>query len=149
MSAERHLPVPNVADRAAAYGMPGILVDGNDVVAVHEAMQAAVARARAGEGPSLIECKTYRWRGHSERDLRQVYRTKDEVEAWKIRCPIKRLRERLLSSGVATEMELDGMDAEIRATIDQAIDYAESSPQPSPEVALTNVYATPAGGELR
>jgi len=148
MSAERHLPVPNVADRAAAYGMPGITVDGNDVAAVHEEMRTAVARARAGDGPSLIECKTYRWRGHSERDLRQVYRTKDEVEEWKKRCPIKRLREQLLAGEAIIEAELDGIEAEVSAIVERAIEHAESSPQPTPDVALAHVYASSAGGEM-
>lgn len=148
MSVERHLPVPNVADRAAAYGIPGVSVDGNDLIAVHEAMCAAVARARAGEGPTLLECKTYRWRGHSERDLRQVYRTKDEVEEWKKQCPIKRLREHLLSTGAASRAELDGMEAEASTMVEWATEYAENSPEPSPEVARTHVYASPVGGEL-
>lgn len=149
MPVERHLPVPNVADRAAAYGMPGITVDGNDVIAVHEAAQAAIARARAGGGPTLLECKTYRWRGHSERDVAQVYRTQDEVEEWKKRCPIKRLREQLLSRGVLTQKLVDEIDAEEADVVERAIEYAESSPMPAPEVALTNVYATPVGGAQR
>ena len=146
MPVERHLPVPNVADRAAAYGMPGVVVDGNDVIAVHEAAQAAIARARSGGGPTLLECKTYRWRGHSERDVAQVYRTQEEVEEWKKRCPIKRLKEQLLSRGVLTQRLADEIDAEVADVVERAIEYAESSPQPAPEVALAHVYATPVGG---
>jgi TPP-dependent pyruvate/acetoin dehydrogenase alpha subunit len=149
MSIERHLPVANVADRAAAYGMPGVIVDGNDLIAVHEAAQAAINRARVGEGPTLLECKTYRWRGHSERDVNQVYRTQDEVEEWKKRCPIKRLREQLIARGVMSETLVDEIDAEVAAQVERAIEYAESCPQPDPAVALTHVYATPLGGEQR
>lgn len=146
MSVERHLPVPNVADRAAAYGMPGMVVDGNDVIAVHEAAQAAIARARSGGGPTLLECKTYRWRGHSERDVAQVYRTQAEVEEWKKRCPIKRLREALIARAVFSQKLVDEIDADVAKVVEEAIQYAESSPMPDPEVALTHVYATPIGG---
>jgi acetoin:2,6-dichlorophenolindophenol oxidoreductase subunit alpha len=149
MAIERHLPVADVAARAAGYGMPGVVVDGNDVVAVHEAAQAAIARARAGEGPTLLECKTYRWRGHSERDVNQVYRTQAEVDEWKKKCPIKRLRELLISRGATTEKLLDEIDAEVAAEVERAIEYAEAGPLPDPKVALTHVYATPVGGELR
>ncbi len=149
MAIGRHLPVPNVADRAAAYGMPGVTVDGNDVVAVHEAVQEAITRARAGEGPTLVECKTYRWRGHSERDVNQVYRTKEEVEQFKAFCPIKRLREQLASRGVLKAGLLDEIDAEVARVVDHAIEFAEQSPYPSPEEALNNVYASCRGTQPR
>ncbi len=145
MAASRHLPIPNVAVRAAAYGMPGITVDGNDVVAVHEVVQEAVARARVGEGPSLVECKTYRWRGHSERDVNQVYRTKEEVEEWKTRCPIKRLRDQLLSRKVLNERLVEEIDQEVAATVDRALAFAEESPYPAPEEAVENAYAVRVG----
>jgi TPP-dependent pyruvate/acetoin dehydrogenase alpha subunit len=142
MAIERHLPIANVAERAAAYGMPGITIDGNDVIAVHETVQEAIARARAGHGPSLVECKTYRWRGHSERDVNQVYRTKEEVERFKAFCPIKRLREHLVSrQGLKAEL-LDEIEAEAAQLVERAIEFAESSPYPSPEEALNNVYAS-------
>lgn len=145
MAISRHLPIANVAERAASYGMPGVTVDGNDVVAVHSAIETAIARARTGDGPSLVECKTYRWRGHSERDVKQVYRTKEEVERFKAFCPIKRLREQLLSSGVLNESLIQEIDLEVVETVDRAVDFAEQSPFPAPEEALRNVYAS-AGG---
>jgi TPP-dependent pyruvate/acetoin dehydrogenase alpha subunit len=147
MAISRHLPIANVADRAAGYGMPGVVVDGNDVVAVHDAAENAIARARVGEGPTLIECKTYRWRGHSERDVKQVYRTQDEVEKFKAFCPIKRLRDLLTSSGALNQSLIEEIDREVDETVDRAIDFAERSPNPIPEEALTNVYAT-GGGAL-
>jgi len=141
MPISRHLRVENIASRAAAYGMPGVTVDGNDVIAVHEAVQDAIARARAGKGPTLVECKTYRWRGHSERDVKQVYRTSEEVERFKALCPIKRLRDLLVSRGTVKPELLDGIDAEVAEAVERAIEFAESSPYPSPEEALNNVYA--------
>lgn len=142
MPVSRHMKIADVADRAQSYGVPGVVVDGNDVIQVHGAVQNAVAAARNGEGPSLVECKTYRWRGHSERDIGQVYRTQAEVEEWKNKCPIKRYRHHLLSQGIATEELLDGIDQDVVRTVEDAIQYAEQSPYPAPEEALTNVYAT-------
>ena len=145
--ASYHLPIPNVADRGASYGIPGVVADGNDVLAVYAAVQQAVARARAQEGPSLIECKTYRWRGHSERDLKQgsYYRTDEEVEQWKARCPIKRLREQLVSKGALTAESIRRIDEEINQVVEKAVAFAEESPYPAPEEALENVYATQDG----
>ncbi len=145
-----YIPIPNVADRAKSYGMPGVVVDGNDVIVVHEAVQQAVARARKGEGPTLIECKTYRWRGHSERDLKQGggYRSPEEIELWKSRCPIKRLREQLLSKGLLDERLADEIDREVSDTVEKAVEFAEQSPFPAPEEALENVYATKMGSLL-
>ena len=142
MPVERHLPIKDIADRASSYGMPGVVVDGNDVVAVYQATQEAITRARAGGGPTLLECKTYRWRGHSERDVNQVYRSKEEVEQWKKRCPIKRLRGDLLTRGVVSEALMEEIDREAAETVDRAVEFAEQSPFPSPEEALNNVYAT-------
>ena len=145
--ASYHLPIANVADRAGSYGIPGIVVDGNDVVAVYEAVQQAVTRARNQDGPSLIECKTYRWRGHSERDLKQgsYYRTSEEVEQWKARCPIKRLREQLLSGGALSEATVRLIEEEMTQVVDKAVEFAERSLYPAPEEALQNVYATQDG----
>lgn len=142
MAIARHLPIKDVADRAVGYGIPGVVVDGNDVNAVFEASRVAVSRARAGDGPTLLECKTYRWRGHSERDVAQVYRTKEEIEEWKARCPIKRLQEQLIAKGVLNDSLVKEIDQEIAATIERAVEYAEQSPYPAPEEALNNVYAT-------
>ncbi len=145
--ASYHLAIPNVADRAASYGIPGAVVDGNDVVAVHDVVQQAMARARRQDGPTLIECKTYRWRGHSERDLKQgsYYRSPEEVELWRSRCPIKRLREQLLSKGALSEASVRLIDEEITQVVDKAVAFAEQSPYPAPEEALENVYATQDG----
>jgi len=132
--------IPNIASRAAAYGIPGITIDGNDVLAVYEAVGEAVARARRGEGPSLVECKTCRWHGHYEGDT-HTYRTKDEIEECKKRDPIPRFRKRLIEMGVLTEKQADKIDQEVGKEIDEAVKFAEESPLPAPEETLEDVYA--------
>jgi 2-oxoisovalerate dehydrogenase E1 component len=134
---------PSVAARAAGYGLPGVEVDGNDVLAVSEAAREAVARARAGEGPTLIECKTYRTRPHAEGMGDYTYRTREEVEAWKLRCPIRRLRDRAVAEGWLAEAELDAVDAEVEREVADALAFAESSPWPDPATAADHVYAEP------
>jgi 2-oxoisovalerate dehydrogenase E1 component len=134
---------PNVATRAAAYGIPGIEVDGNDVRAVFEVAEEAVARARNGEGPTLIECKTYRTRPHAEGMGDFGYRTKEDVENWKTKCPIQRLRKSLIEDGIATASELDQMDAEIQKLVAESRDFAEKSPWPEGATAAENIYAVP------
>jgi TPP-dependent pyruvate/acetoin dehydrogenase alpha subunit len=119
----------SVASRAAAYGMLGIEVDGQDVIAVHEAAKAAIDRARNDGGPTLIECKTYRYVGHHEGDPGTDYRTRDEVQHWKGRDPVKLARKRLLDSGM-NESKLAAADLEIEQLIDQAVEFAEKSPEP-------------------
>ena len=136
---EKHTRVPNVAEKARAYGVPSCIVDGNDVLAVRDATDEAARRARSGGGPTLIECKTYRWHGHMEGDV-YAYRTEAEVEEWKEKCPIAGLRSRLISEGVASQEEFDGIDAEVEATVSAAIDFAEGSPDPDPSTATENVY---------
>lgn len=140
MSVERAFPIKDIADRAAAYNMPGVAVDGNDVTAVYEATLEAVERARGGGGPSLIEGKTYRWKGHSKSD-QERYRTKEEVEAWKERCPIRRFRARLIDERVIDEAEASRMADEVRRLIEEAVAFAEASPEPSVETILEGVYA--------
>ena len=136
------LALPDVAARADGYGIPGVVVDGNDVVAVNEAAEAAVARARAGDGPTLLECKTYRWGAHTERPDQPDNRPKKEIEAWKKKDPIARLVDRLKTQqGQLSEEEWQTMDAEILATIESAVDFAKASPFPAPETALNNVFA--------
>lgn len=137
-----HCAVRDIAVRAQGYGMPGVVVDGNDVLAVLAAAREAYARARAGEGPTLIECKTYRWLGHSERDPRDL-RPAEEIAAWREKCPIKRLRDHLLSNGLADEATLDDIRARVAAEVDDAILFAEQSPLPPPEEAALHVYAEP------
>ena len=131
--------VESVAKRAEGYGIPAVTIDGNDIEAVHDAVAEAVARARAGEGPSLVECLTYRWRGHSTNDL-ALYRTAEEVAAWKEKCPIKRLREKLLASGV-TEPELKAMEESVEAALADAVQFALDSPFPDPAESANDVYA--------
>ena len=132
---------PSVANRGAAYGIPGISVDGNDVVAVTLAAGEAIQRARTGGGPTLIECLTYRTRPHSEGMGDYTYRTREEVAAWRERCPIKRLRSDLLTTGKATAEELQTIDDEIQATVAAAGVVAEQAPWPEPADATTHVYA--------
>lgn len=141
-SAASTLAHRDVAARAAGYGIPGVVVDGNDVLAVYEAAQVAVARARAGEGPTLLECKTYRWRAHTERKGQPDYRPKDEIEAWKKEDPIARLVQHLKAQqGQLTDEEWQQMDKEILAAIGKSVDFAEASPFPAPEAALEDVFA--------
>jgi 2-oxoisovalerate dehydrogenase E1 component len=137
---EKHTRVPDVAEKARAYGVPGVIVDGNDVLAVRAATDEAAARARAGGGPTLIECKTYRWHGHMEGDV-YGYRTEAEIEEWKEKCPIGRFRSRLIGEGVAGQEEFDGIDGRVDAAVRAAIEFSESSDDPDPATALENVYA--------
>jgi len=135
--------VPNVADRAVAYNIPGIVVDGQDVLAVYDAMVEAVARAREGGGPTLIEAKTYRWYGHSRSDPR-AYRTREEEARWKERDPIRLFVARLLKEGVADEAELQRLEEEARRAIEEAVTFAlEESPDPNPADLYVDVYAPP------
>ena len=129
----------NIADRAVAYGIPGVAVDGNDVLAVYEAARKAVERARKGEGPTLIECKTYRHKGHSRIDPAK-YRPEDEVEEWLRKDPIKRLREKLLQKNVLAKAEIQRIEKEISDEIEEAVKFAMKSPYPAPEEALEDVY---------
>ena len=136
----RIMNIENIADRAVAYGIPGIAVDGNDVLAVYEAALKAVERARKGEGPTLIECKTYRHKGHSRVDPAR-YRPKEEVEEWLAKDPIKRFKEKLLQEGAITEAEIQQIENEVAAEIEEAVKFAMESSYPEPEEALDDVYA--------
>jgi pyruvate dehydrogenase E1 component alpha subunit len=129
----------SVASRAAAYGMLGVEVDGQDVVAVHQAAQEAIQRARHDGGPTLIECKTYRYVGHHEGDPGTDYRTREEVQQWKQRDPVKLARKRLLDYGVE-ESVLQKADEEIEQLIDEAVEFAEKSPEPSAESVNEHVF---------
>src|SRR6516165_10150599 len=136
---------PGVAQRGAMYGMPGIEVDGNDIQDVHKIAGEAVRRARTGLGPTLIECKTYRTRAHAEGMGDFGYRTKEEVEEWKTRCPIANLRKRLTGSGEKNgqpdlETQLNAITAEVAEVIAQAHQFAENSPWPDPATATSHVY---------
>jgi 2-oxoisovalerate dehydrogenase E1 component len=131
---------PSVASRGAAYGIPGVEVDGNDVGAVAEAAGEAALRARSGGGSTLIECKTYRTRPHSEGMGDYTYRTREEVAAWRERCPIQRLRAGLLEKGLASDAALSAIDAEIRAAVTAASQTAENAPWPDAGAATKHVY---------
>jgi len=133
------LNIPNIADRAAGYGIPGVVVDGMDVLAVYEAAGEAVARARKGQGPTLIEAKTYRFRGHFEGDS-GTYRPQEEIDRWKKRDPIDLYREKLLEMKVLTKKQAEEIDKEALAEMDKAIKFALESPFPEPEETLENVY---------
>jgi pyruvate dehydrogenase E1 component alpha subunit len=131
--------VPNIADRAGAYDMPGIVLDGNDVMAVYEAASEAIERARQGQGPSLIECKTYRHRGHFEGDP-CVYRRKEELEEWKERDPIPRFEKKLLELSVLTNEKAMGIKNSIKDQIEAAERFAEESSYPDAAELTLDVY---------
>jgi pyruvate dehydrogenase E1 component alpha subunit len=143
---ETHVPLANIADRAPAYDMPGVTIDGGDVVAVYETMTEAVARARAGQGPSLVEAKTYRWHGHYEGDP-QVYKPEGETEAEKLRDPIPRFEAVLKESFGVTSAALEVAHAEEKTAINAAVLFAEQAPDPDPSPAglIANVYAQTGG----
>lgn len=136
----RIMKVENIADRAVAYGIPGLTVDGNDVLAVYDVARKAVERARANMGPSLIECKTYRHRGHSRVDPAK-YRPKEEVEQWLAKDPIKRLRQTILENKVITSEDIDRIENDVSNGIAEAVKFALESPYPVGEEALEDVYA--------
>ncbi len=133
-------PIENISDRAAAYGMPGVHVDGMDVLAVASAVRTATDRARSGRGPSLIECKTYRFLGHSKSDQR-IYRHKDEEAAWRERDPVTRFRQTMLEQGLASTADLDGVARDALATVDAAVEFARRSAFPEPQALTEGVFA--------
>ena len=132
--------LPNIADRACAYGIPGETVDGMDALAVHGAVKRAVDRARRGNGPTLIEAKTYRWFGHSHSDPR-AYRTREEEADWKKRDPVRVMTEHLKSAGWLRDAELEQMGAAVQAKLDQANKFSEASPEPDPRELETDLFA--------
>lgn len=140
MSVQRSMRVERISDRAAAYGMPGVTVDGNDLFAVYEAAFEAVERARTGGGPTLLENVTYRWKGHSKSD-QNLYRTQEEMDAWKERCPIRHFRGYLAGKGIANEEELDGIERRAAQMIEDAVEFASQSAEPSPTTIFEGVYA--------
>ena len=140
-SQKRHQAIRDVADRAAGYGMPGVIVDGMDVIAVYEAAGEAVDRARRGEGPTLLECKTYRYYDHvGVRGMGIAYRSKDEVEEWKRRDAIQLLEGRLAEQGILSSEEAAGVHEQVRAEALEAIEWAEASPYPAIDDLLADVY---------
>jgi len=139
----RHQAIKDIAARAAGYNMPGLIVDGMDVLAVYEAVKEAVKRAKSGKGPTLIECKTYRFRGHHEGDpnLGARYRMKEEIAAWRKRCPIECLKDKLIKDKIAKQRELDEMEEDVKRRVEEAFVYAMESPFPNPEEALEDLFA--------
>jgi pyruvate dehydrogenase E1 component alpha subunit len=135
-----HQNINDISDRATAYGIPGVSVDGNDVIAVYEAAQAAVERARRGDGPTLIECKTWRWRGHFEGDP-GAYKDPKDQEDWIKKDPLPRLQQKLISLKYATKAEMDKIFADAQAEVEAAVKFAEESPIPDTSEVLTDVYA--------
>ncbi|ACS90690.1 MULTISPECIES: thiamine pyrophosphate-dependent dehydrogenase E1 component subunit alpha [Thermococcus] len=140
--------IKSVAERAVAYGIPGVSVDGQDVFAVYEVAKEAIERARNGEGPTIIEAKTYRYRGHFEGDP-QIYRSKEEIEWWKNnKDPITIFEKTVLEKGLLTKEELDAVREKVKKEIEEAIKFAEESPWPKPEELLEDVFSTPTKGVL-
>lgn len=136
----REMPVKNVADRAEAYGMPGVVFDGNDMLESFRVVKEAVARARRGDGATLLEAKTYRPVPHSSDDDDRTYRTREEVETWKKRDPVLLAREYCMSVGLVDEAKNQEMEDKARATVDDANEFARNAPYPEPERALDQVW---------
>src|SRR5579885_1768677 len=133
-----------IAGRAQAYGIPGFVVDGNDVLEVYRHAAQAVMRARAGEGPTLLECRTYRWEGHVVGENAfggRPYRSEEELNSWKARCPLLQFEKRMLESGRVSREEMDSIIAQTQAELDAAVEFARSSPLPDPAEAAADVYA--------
>ncbi len=141
-SLRESISVPNIADRANAYGIPGFLIDGNDIVEVHLKTKEAIERAKAGEGPALLDCVTYRFFGHFTGDPGRgiSYRSKEEMDQWLHRCPIKRFKERLTQEKIMTEEMEKTTEADVKASIDEAVRFAEESPFPLPEEAAQDLF---------
>jgi len=130
----------NIADRAVGYGISGVIVDGMDAIAVYEAVSAAVERARRGEGPTLIESKTYRFVPHSKSD-KEVYRTREEVLEWRKKCPIARMEKLLLKNGIIKEADIEKIKKEAAEQIEAAVEFAKNSEEPELDELLKDVYA--------
>jgi pyruvate dehydrogenase E1 component alpha subunit len=140
MNVTRSMNVKHVSDRAASYAIPGVAVDGNDILAVYEATLKAGEHARSGQGPVLIDCLTYRWRGHSKSD-RNLYRSAQEIDEWKQKCPIRRFKKALVDAAVMTEEETEAIDQAAKAAVDRAAEEAQTLPEPSPLNMEDEVYA--------
>jgi acetoin:2,6-dichlorophenolindophenol oxidoreductase subunit alpha len=138
-STEKSMNIENISERAAAYGMPGVTVDGNDVDEVYAATAIAVERARKGEGPTLIECLTYRHKGHSKSD-KNLYRTKEEIDEWKTKDPIGRFETKLIEKGVLTEKDVEEITERVRNDVRTAIQDASNAPDSDPAELLSSVY---------
>ena len=138
----------DIATRAKAYDIPGIIVDGNDVLEVYRVTKEAIKRARQGEGPSLIECKTYRFKGHHVGDPGWVYRLEKETKEWMKRCPIKTFRERMIKEKIASEEEVNLIEKDVKEIITEVIDFAVQSPYPAEKEVYEDLYAEEKGVEI-
>ncbi len=147
VSLEKSTAVKQYSLRGAAYGFEGKTIDGNDVEAVHEAVALAAAKGRSGGGPTFLECMTYRWDGHFGGDPGTAYRSKEEIEAWKQKCPIKRLKEKLIAEGHLTDTEFQAISDEVYADLDAVAKRAEAAPLPPKKVDLDAIYATSEVGD--
>jgi TPP-dependent pyruvate/acetoin dehydrogenase alpha subunit len=137
---EKSMAIDDVADRAESYGFDGVAINGNDVLAVYQSTQGALTRARSGEGPTLIECKTYRWHGHSEHD-KAFYRTNEELAMWKSRDPIPTFTTYLKGLHVLSDQQEQDTIERVAKVIDEAVEFAMNAPDPKPEDAVTDLYA--------
>lgn len=136
---KEHNNIAHISERRHAYGIDGVTIDGNDVMKVYETCKRVVDELRKGRGPFLLECETYRWRGHFEGEP-QTYRPKEEVASWKKRDPIKNFQERLLTSKLISQDEIQELERKTKAEVDAAVKFAEESPFPDPATAIENVY---------
>ena len=132
--------ISSIAERAASYGIPGFSVDGMDVIAVYDSATKAVERARSGKGPTLLEYMTFRYAGHSRGDP-GGYRTKEELQRWRERNPVRKFRELLIQHFQIEEVEMARIEKECQEEIEDAVEFARSSPEPSPETCTEHVYA--------
>ncbi len=137
---EKAMAIEDVAVRAEGYGFDGVAINGNDVLAVYQATQGAIQRARAGQGPTLIECKTYRWHGQSEHD-RAFYRTDDELAMWRSRDPLPTFSSFLQERKILTPEKQQEIEAKVKEIVDEAVEFAQNSPDPDPADAVSDVYA--------
>ncbi len=144
VSQKQHQTIQDISVRAMAYNMSGMTIDGNDVLAVYETSGKAIQQARAGEGPTLVECKTYRWRGHHEGDPNQGrrYRTMEEVQEWVKKCPIKRFEEKLVGERLLDKNRIEHICDEIKKKIEEAVEFAQQSPFPDAQDIYEDVYAS-------
>ena len=139
----------DIATRALAYNIPGVVVDGNDVLEVYRVTKEAIKRARKGEGPSLIECKTYRFKGHHVGDPGRLYRLEKETKEWMACCPIKTFRERLVEGEISSEEELSLIEKDTKKIIKEAVDFAIQSPYPDENEVYKNLFVEEEGVEAR
>ena len=136
--------VKNQSIRAAGYGIPGVTIDGNDVLKVYRTAAEAIERARSGKGPTLVECMTYRWHGHHAGEPREgtLYRPVEEIEAWRKKDPVERLKKSLVDEGVIKKKDFDEMQRDFTVMLDEAVEFAKNSPLPPPSALFDDVYVS-------